>query len=701
MAKVPKTTTQQYNIPEDQDTRSAFGKAVFQWTENFYDVIHNRGANSWRFYNGDQWPKKRRPGLTQSTYNIIGPHIDIIAANLTDSQIVYELFPMTPVQDWESQVWTRLFEIATEQDRFTAVNSGLIKQSLIKGYCIGKVTHDESRNVPTRYEVVHPLNYMAEPGVKDPERDSSFHWHYVFLTPHEIKDMWPEKWGEMKRQFKEPDRTTSAGTTTEYDRERAGNKDYIYGAWIRELWLKTSDNDREPIPLEVTNEKLETERQELITGRKPLAIVDEDHAAHIDDHRVYEQEVLTNIANVQAQVQALQQTGQQGGQQGGQQPGQQRGQQINPQVIQQLMQQLIELQKRLTFTQAHIEEHEDIQAENIENKIDAATRRKYNGWRRIVYGGEEYTVLDDEETPYTDYEGRGIHPFVILQSDDTGNDIYGLSTVEKSTFAQKSINRWLSKFEDHLNCCSNPMLVVDVTRLAHDPSQIRSIAGQVISVEGRPDQALMWLHPPQISGQLIQDLFTWIRQIELLTGVSDVELGQFPRMERASAPFVQQLAFNGRARWRAHGRHYEDYLRRVGRKMHYIMQKYMTGEQQVMISDDPAKSQVINQTIMRGGRFETLNDMTVGRWDVRIQLKALLNQTEDAKMQVAIQLYQMKNALGMPILTPDGFAKMVNDPVLRESAREATQLWKAQQDAIQAQAQQAQQGGQQRGVRRA
>jgi len=674
MTQISAEIASQYGIPENAMQLPEFGKQLFEWVEKFYDRIHERGYNSWRFYNGDQWPKKRRPGLTQATYNIIGPHIDIISANLTDSQIVYQIYPKTSEIGEIAMVWDRVMRLAVEQDSFTSVNSGLIKQSLIKGYSIGKITHDETRLVPTKYEIIHPLNYMAEPGVKYPETEASFHWHFEWYTPFQVRQQWPDKWNEIT--YTDPNRTTGAGTHTEFDKERAGNKDYIHGCWVRELWIQTSDEDRESIPEEETNEKLVVELQELMQGRKPTAIISEDHDTHISEHNMYEQRIHSETANIEAQIGNIQLSDQR--------------------TLQMLMQRIQELQKRLSFTRAHVAEHEELKEAAAELDYDPATRPKFNGWRRIVFAGDNYLVmnpdLDDQDTPYTDYEGRGIHPFVILQSEDTGNDIHGLSLVEKSMYAQKAINRWMSKFEDYLNTCANPMLVVNILALPIDPNQIQGVAGQVIPVEGDPDKAIKWLFGPAIPSQFMQDLFTWIRQIELLTGVSDVELGQYPQMERASQPFVQQLAFHGRARWRAHGRQYEDYLRRVGRKMQWVIQKYMTGEQQITAADDPGKTMVVNKTIMKGGRFETLNDMTAGRWEVQLELKSMANQSEDMKMQTAIQLYQMKNALGMPILTPNAFAKMVNDPILKESAIEATQMWQQQQQAQMAQKQQG--GGQ-------
>ena len=672
MTQIAQKVAAKYNIPDDAKDLPEFGKQLFEWVQKFYSRIHERGYNSWRFYNGDQWPKRRRPGLTQATYNIIGPHIDIIAANLTDSQIIYQMYPKTDRAGDLSKVWDRSMQLAVEQDSFTSINSGLIKQSLIKGYCAAKVTHDESRAVPTRYEIIHPLNFFTEPGVRRPEENSSFFWHIEWYSPHQIRESWPDKWDEMEGEFKDPNRTTSAGTYTEWDKERAGNKNYIYGCWVRELWLKTSVDDREPIPEEETNEKLQVELQELMQGDKPTAIISEDHDTHNEDHGLYEQRVLTEIANIQAQAQNIR-------------PDDQRTQMM-------LAQRFAELQKRLSFTRAHIEEHDKMKAAADELDYDPATRPKFNGWRRIVYGGDAYVVLnsdtDDQRTPYTDYEDRGIHPFVILQSEDTANDIHGLSLVEKSTYAQKAVNRWMSKFEDFLNTCANPTLIVDITRCPIDLAKIQGVAGQAIPVEGNPREVIMWLSGPPVPNQFLQDVATWMRQIEMLTGVSDVELGQYPRMERASQPFVQQLAFHGRARWRAHGRQYEDYLRRVGRKMQLIIQKYMTGEQQVTVADDPGKTMVINRTIMQGGRFETLNDMTVGKWEVKLELKPMINQTEDAKMETAIRLYTMQNAMGMPLLTPTAFAKMINDPILKESAIEATQMWQQQMAA-----QQAQQGG--------
>lgn len=124
-----------------------------------------------------------------------------------------------------------------------------------------------------------------------------------------------------------------------------------------------------------------------------------------------------------------------------------------------------------------------------------------------------------------------------------------------------------------------------------------------------------------------------------------------------------------------HSRLYEDFLQRVGRKMMYIIQKYMTGAQQIQLSNDKTKSKLVNSLMIKGGQIEILNDLSVGRWDVKIELKSMANETEEARMQLAIQLYTMKNAMNMPLLDPEGFAEYINDPILRETAKRVQRMW--------------------------
>lgn len=648
MPKIKEKITKMYGAAQDVTDVEDWAKQLFDWCQGYNNRIYERGHISWRFYNGDQWPKDRPRGLTQSTFNIIGPHIDIIVANLTDSRIVYQVYPKGEEADYMSQIWDSIYEEAVAQDRFTSVNQGLLLQTFVKGYCAAKITHDPDRNIPVKYEVIHPLNFMAEPGVKDPEQDSSFFWHTEWMTPAEIRRNWENKYNDINYG---PPGAMSGSTGNEFTYERAGNKDYIYGCWVKELWLKTFDT--EDIPAEETEELLVTELAELKRGGKPKAVVYEDHQAHIDAHTAYQQTIETEMQQIQAEVQLT-------------------GNNMNQQRAKQLMAKATELNNRYQMVTAHIDEHVTL----IEDYPDAK-RLEYNGWRVLTFAddGGSYKLLDDYETPYTDDEGRGIHAFEIMKSVDTATDIYAQTLVEKSVHAQKSINRWKSKFEDHLNNCSHPFLGVDVTRLAHDPGKIRNVPAQILCTEGPPRDVVYWITGPQPSAALVTGMFNWIRQIELLTGVSDAELGVYPQMERASAKFVQTLTYQGRARWRMHSRLYEDFLQRVGRKMMYIIQKYMTGAQQIQLSNDKTKSKLVNSLMVKGGQIEILNDLSVGRWDVKIELKSMANETEEARMQLAIQLYTMKNAMNMPLLDPEGFAEYINDPILRETAKRVQRMW--------------------------
>ncbi|GAH45963.1 unnamed protein product, partial [marine sediment metagenome] len=85
---ITKAEAKAFNL-EDATDLAIFGKQLHENCRGFYKPIHDRHQRAWDFYIGKQWRVYRRRGLAMVVFNIVGPHMDIIASNLTDSRIVF------------------------------------------------------------------------------------------------------------------------------------------------------------------------------------------------------------------------------------------------------------------------------------------------------------------------------------------------------------------------------------------------------------------------------------------------------------------------------------------------------------------------------------------------------------------------------------------------------------------------------------
>ena len=647
---INKETAQALNMGE-VDSLSAFGKQLHEKTREFYRTIYERHERSHDFYRGDQWLYYRRAGLSMVTFNIVGPHIDIIASNLTDSSIVFQTSPKNPEDGKMTKVHNEVLRLACEQDSLHVKLYGHIVDSLVKGYSVAKVTPDTDRLVPSRIEFIDPYNYMGEPGVRRPDADGNYHWHTEPMTAMQVRELYPDDWDNEKINY--GDLTGSDQSNSfEFWSEREGDYAYTYQTLIRELHIRT--NETEKIPREVTEKELQGEREEIERNKAPRVVLEQDHQAHLEAHESQAQEIVAKLT--QMMMQAVQQG------------------QIPQEQAQQGLQQAVQSNPILILIMSHNEEHElmlEVDPEDGRDTNPKGLREKYNGWRKVVFAGDQFYVLEDGNTNNVDEEGRGTHPYVIMTTPETGTDIYQWSINERCMPMQEMINLWLSKIQDHLSLCSCPMLALDVTRTEIDPNQITALAGTVIPCTGDPREIMYWVQPPQISGQLIQNTYQMMKQIELITGVSDVELGAYPDMERASEPMIRQLKEAGRARWREYQRELQDFLTRLGHKLMKVIQANMTEQTQLRIGKTNDSFELINQKIQ--GQSTRLNDMTVGAFDVRIELLPLQSLTADAKLQKAMALFTQANPQGFAPYDLLAVAEAAEDPILNDSVQRQMQ----------------------------
>lgn len=659
-----KDQQEQFDVRESIDMEtpagwSAFLKGLYNRTEAYFAKIRRRQYYATCFVLGDQWRTHRFPGLAEATFNSIGPFCHIIASNMTDSQMTIQVSPKFWDRDDMSECWNAILADFATEENVVGKNYDLVFQSHVKGYGVVKIGHDKDKAIPVTYDVISPFRYMAEPGARRPDTDANYHIHWEWMTAASIRDRWPDDWKKLN-----PESPLGRGLDDEYQvtTEIGGNKDYMRVVKVVEFYIRYGSDEREAIPQKVIDEELTDEKGQLGEGVKPFVIIDQHHDKHIEGHEAFIEEAKAmlrqQIASQIAERTALPQEGQP--------PPQMPGDEELSQAAEQM--------PSVRMARAHIKEHEELKEQNPDG-----TRPRYNGWRRTITAGKDFEILEDTSTPYLDEDNKGVHPFHILPTLQTAGDIYGLSTVELAMSSQESKNRLASRIEDHTAYSSNPILVLDATRCPYDPDQIMSMPGIIIPVDYDVDKAMKWLNPPPLGPEVFGHMGQIDGQLALITGVSDVERGEYPRMERASSPFVQQLAQHSRARWRAYQREYENFMRRVGRAIIQRIQQFMTAETQVRIPGQDVRMRTVNRYQQNLG---ILNDLSRGRWDVTVELVPLSSLTDEAKLARGIQLFSVTNPLGVAALDGQGLAEYVKMPEIHRA-------WERQ---LQARQQQMEQG---------
>ena len=657
------------NLSEELSDLSEMLRQLYDYTKAFHEPIFQRQSDAIRFKNGDQWAYNRPPGYSMITLNKVGPQCDIIASNITEPEWIWQTAPCHAGVDDMVKIFNAILDKAAMQDSITTHNWGLMEQALSKSYGMVKLSHDPDRQIPTHYEVLTPTEYMGEPGVKRPDIDGAFHIHTAIKTAKQVRDIWPDKWDKVEyatmQDLDDPTRYQVVD-------ERSGEKSNTHVIEVKEFWIK--DDRMEPIPEKVTKAKIDSEHAMFNSGRPIYPMLQENHQEHMDVHNQYLLDVRADLERQLAEMQdQLAEMEMMAGQPEMGAEGQQ--QQEQPPTIEELFNN----DPRVILGRVHIKRHENLFPQNPD-----AERTKYNGWRHIIALGPGYYVVHNGATPYKDNLGRGKVHFYALSCIDSATDYFGLSVVEKAMEPQEISNLAYSKIFDHLTHVANG-IILDVTRLAIPPNQIRGGPGGIIPVRGKPSEIAAPMVRQSIDPIILHMLNIADEQISLTTGVSEIHMGGYPSMERASQPMISSVAHLAEARWRAYHRQYADFMKKTGNGMLEIIQQFMTEQAQIRISQGVNNEyEVVNRAVMSpDGNVTFVNDLSVGRFDVELQLKPMSSLTDDAKTEMAIKLFTLANAQGYSILDETGFAEMVEDPIIRESA---IRQMKARQEAAEEEA---------------
>ena len=651
------------NLSEEQEDLPGMLRELYDFVENYHEPIFLRHSNAMRFKQGDQWRYPRPPGFAMIVLNHLGPHVDIIASNLTEGEWLWQVSPRHAGVDDVVKLWNSLLDQAAMQDSMTTRNFGLVEQAITKGYGMVKLSHDPDRQIPTHYEVLTPYEYMGEPGVKRPDIDGALHIHTAKMTAKQVRAIWPDDW-------KKP----TYATEQEIDEplkyividESGGAKDNTHCTIVREFWIK--DDRMEPIPDELTAAQIEHEHKMFNSSRPIYPMLQENHQAHMNGHEEYLMNVRAEIEQQVAEIDA--QVGEGGGGMGGPMGaggpmgmgmGMGEGGGESPEAD---VDQIFNNDPRVIMARTHIKRHEDLLPKNPD-----AERSKYNGWRHIIAAGPDYTILHNGATPYKDSLGRGKVHFYALPCIDSATDYFGLSIVEKAMEPQEVLNLGYSKIHDHLTHVATGV-IMDSTGLNMPPNQIRAAPGGILLTRRKPSDVVSAMPRDAIDPANMMMLGIARDQISLTTGVSEIHGGAYPPMERASEPMISKIAHLTEARWRAYHRQYADFLKRVGAGMLQIIQQFMTEQTQVRVAQGfNTEYEIVNRALMSpDGTVSFANELSVGEFDVEAQLKPMASLTDEAKTELAIKLYTLGTPGGDTLLDEQGFAEMVPDPALRESA---------------------------------
>ena len=633
------------NLSEELKELPEMLRQLYDYVKDYHKPQFERQSIAIRFKNGDQWGYYRPPGYSMITLNKIGPHCDIICSNITEGEWIWQTSPRHEGVDGMVKIFNSILQKAAEQDNVTIRNWGLMEQALAKGYGIVKLSHDPDRQIPTHYEVLTPTEYMGEPGVRRPDIDGALHIHTAIKTAKQVRELWPDKWNEIEYATMQDLEDPSKYEVVD---ERGGAKDNTHVVEVKEFWIR--DDRMEPIPDKVTNGEIKTEHTMFNSGRPAYPMLQENHRKHMDEHKAYlagiRQEIEAQIEQIESQLADIEM---QGGAEGQSEP---------PNVDE-----IFNNDPRVIGTRVHIKRHEGLFPQNPD-----AERSKYNGWRHIIAAGPDYYPMHSGATPYKDSLGRGKVHFYALPCIDSATDYFGLSIVEKAMEPQEILNLSYSKIFDHLTHVANG-IILDVTRLAMPPNQVRAAPGGMLLVRGEPGKVASPMPRESIDPIVLHMLSVAEEQISLTSGVSEIHMGGYPPMERASQPTISSVAHLAEARWRALHRQYASFLKVVGSGLLEIIQQFMSEQMQVRVAQGvKSEYELVNRAVMSpDGNVMFVNDLSVGEFDVDVQLKPMSAMTDDVKTETAIKLFTLGTPQGYTVLDEQGFAEMVEDPIIRES----------------------------------
>jgi len=231
-------------------------------------------------------------------------------------------------------------------------------------------------------------------------------------------------------------------------------------------------------------------------------------------------------------------------------------------------------------------------------------------------------VLDDGESPYRRW------PYALFQDIVLPGEFYAVGEPEVLKDLQLELNKRRSQMVDHASIMGNAIWIVDRHSVV-DPEMFNNKPGQI--VEKAQGTEVRREAPPPMQSWNMQMIELAIRDMREVSGVSGVSSGQVPKGVRSGSGFeaAQEI---GNIRVRSRGKSIKGALEAIGRIMVSHIQQFYTTPRMVRIIGSAGDT-----------HFIPFDGKTIrGDWDLTVEPGSTMSSTKAARIQQAIQLYQLQ-----------------------------------------------------------
>lgn len=296
--------------------------------------------------------------------------------------------------------------------------------------------------------------------------------------------------------------------------------------------------------------------------------------------------------------------------------------------------------------------------------------RDYEGRVYLSVCANGVVLKDREPSPYR-YEGI---PIAHLVDHQIPGSFWGMGEVQQLIPLQESINRRRSQVIDLLRLYGQPPLIADENS-GVNPMAIAGRPGAII-YKNQGSQ-ITWLQPPPVPGALFEIQVQDKRDFESISGIYDVTQGRPPTgVEAAAAILALQEAAQTRIRLKV--RNLESFIAKLGKISVSLVQQFYTAPRAIRIfgPGNETKFISINTVRERYGQLVKINDVTVGKFDVKVGAGSTLPVSRAARANQMKELYQLGIVDAQAVLEYSGI------PI--EEARAIVERMKASQQQPQA-----------------
>lgn len=243
-------------------------------------------------------------------------------------------------------------------------------------------------------------------------------------------------------------------------------------------------------------------------------------------------------------------------------------------------------------------------------------------------------ILSHRKNPFN----HNRFPFVKFIDYGVTNIFWGLGEVQQIEKPQDSINMRRGQIIDILRLTANPPFIKSHNSGISNKT-IPNVPGIMLTVNAGAEAR--WMQTPQVNEGLFRLNEMDKREIEEITGISEITQGRRPKGITA-AQAIEAVSEAGQTRIRPKIRNMEDSLTELGELLLSNIQQFYTDEKQIRLAGKTKEFISINvPKVGENGEVTLDNDLSVGKYDVKIGVGSLTDVTKATKYETMKELKQL------------------------------------------------------------